>query len=190
MAIPRPVCVEGPQVGEEADRAIVGSLTRTCRTATSFWLLDCWWPPDTTASYLRSEAFERIVRAIDAVVTAAGANLQAPAFHFPLVMSNGLLERTDYVRSFPDCSVRSTRSLEESADAALLDAVEAGEDWSGFPPTGLALCSAASTPSIRLSRARYPRAVAPSRSSVSASATSPAWIRPHAGVPPARVSST
>lgn len=63
-------------------------------------------------------------------------------------MSNGLLERTDYVRSFPDLlgSVNVFVGRERE-HAALLDAVEAGEDWSGFlRPTGLALCSAACHP--------------------------------------------
>jgi seryl-tRNA synthetase len=98
--------------------------------------------------YLRSEAFERIVRGIDRMVSRAGADLGASTLHFPLVMSGALLERTDYVRSFPDLlgSVNSFTG-DDRRHAALLDAVEDGHDWSPFlEPTGLALCSAACHP--------------------------------------------
>jgi seryl-tRNA synthetase len=98
--------------------------------------------------FLRSEGFERIVRGIDAIVTRAGADLEARAYHFPLVMAGHLLEQTDYVRSFPDLlgTVNSFMG-DERGHARLLDTVESGEDWSPMlGPTGLALCSAACHP--------------------------------------------
>jgi seryl-tRNA synthetase len=98
--------------------------------------------------FLRSERFERVVRGIDSMVTHAGADHAAPAYHFPLVMSGALLDLTDYVRSFPDLlGTVNSFAGDERAHARLLDAVESGEDWStSLRPTGLALCSAACHP--------------------------------------------
>jgi len=50
--------------------------------------------------------------------------------HFPPVIPRGLLERTDYLKSFPDLtgSVHTFRG-DDKLHARLLSLVEAGEDW-------------------------------------------------------------
>jgi seryl-tRNA synthetase len=106
--------------------------------------------------YLRSGAFERVVRGIDQLVSDAGRDHDAPALHLPLVVSRSLLERTDYIRSFPDLSgVVSNFSGGDAQHHALLGALDRGEEWTPqFDVTELALCSAACHP-------LYPTIVAP-----------------------------
>src|SRR5438309_10495806 len=45
--------------------------------------------------------FEAIVRGLDAMVEAAGAEQQAEVFRFPPVISRALLERSQYLGAFP-----------------------------------------------------------------------------------------
>jgi seryl-tRNA synthetase len=97
--------------------------------------------------YLRSRAFEEIVTAIDALVTRAGTDLGAACLYFPLVMPRGLLETTDYVRSFPDMTGVVTAYAGGADDfPAFLDRVDKGEWAPSFEPTDVALCSAACHP--------------------------------------------
>ena len=114
--------------------------------------------------YLRSAAFEHVVNGIDALVTEAGADHDAPAVHIPLVVPRALLERTDYVRSFPDLvGVISTFNGEDAAHLALIEEMETDKEWAnGFELSDLALCSAACHPlypvlvsPIVQSRSRY-----------------------------------
>ncbi len=98
--------------------------------------------------YLRSQAFEEIVRGIDRLVSAAGADEHATTLHFPLVVPRTLLERTDYIRSFPDLSgTVSSYQGGELGYAGLLEALDTAQDWSAqLESTDLALCSAACHP--------------------------------------------
>lgn len=101
-------------------------------------------PTGVDGLYLRSEAFEAVVRGIDAAVRREAADEQATSYHFPLVVPATLLERTDYVRSFPDLIATLDGYLGgEAGYPGLLEAVEAGSWPEHLSPTGLGLCSAA-----------------------------------------------
>jgi seryl-tRNA synthetase len=98
--------------------------------------------------YLRSGAFEEIVTGVDRLVSAAGADLLAPVLHAPPVMTRAALERSGYLLSFPGL-VGSIHVFDgdNSAHAALLRQLAAGEDWSGeLTPADLVLCSAVCHP--------------------------------------------
>lgn len=104
-------------------------------------------PTGVDGIYLRSETFESVVRGIDAAVREEASDEQASAYHFPLVVPAALLERTDYVRSFPDLvGMLDGYHGGEAGYAELLDAVEAGRWDEHLSPTGLGLCSAACHP--------------------------------------------
>ena len=108
--------------------------------------------------YLRSGSFEAVVNGIDALVTRAGADQDAPAYHFPLVMRGDLLERTGYIKSFPDLagSVQSFTG-DDRAHATLLQAIEQGEPWrERLAATDLALCSAACHPLYPSQKGKLP----------------------------------
>lgn len=104
-------------------------------------------PTGVDGLYLRSEAFESIVRGIDAAVTKM-ATAEAPSiYHFPLVVPAVLLEQTDYVRSFPDLiGVLDSYVGGEAGYGDLLAAAEEGSWPERLEHTGLGLCSAACHP--------------------------------------------
>lgn len=100
--------------------------------------------------YLRSGAFESVVAGIDRLVSNSAADENAEQLHLPLVVPRRLLERTDYVRSFPDLAGAVTSFAGgERAYPALLEALEVDRDgtcgdWADLlEPTDLALSSAA-----------------------------------------------
>ena len=103
------------------------------------------FPSEIDGIYLRSQTFESIVAGIDRLVSETGADLGAQTLHFPLVVGRALLERTDYIRSFPDLSGSiSSYTGGEKGYASLLESLERGEDWSeSLELTDLGLCSAA-----------------------------------------------
>jgi seryl-tRNA synthetase len=80
--------------------------------------------------YGRSLAYEQIVAGIISLTTRTGAADGATTVHFPPVIPRWLLERTDYLRSFPDLtgSVHTFRG-DDRLHARLLALVEAGDDW-------------------------------------------------------------
>jgi seryl-tRNA synthetase len=80
--------------------------------------------------YGRSLAYERIVAGIVGLTSRTGADDGAVALHFPPVIPRWLLERTDYLKSFPDLtgSVHTFRG-DDKLHARLLALVEAGDDW-------------------------------------------------------------
>jgi seryl-tRNA synthetase len=98
--------------------------------------------------YLRSERFERVVRGIDGLVSAAGADEGATALHLPLVVPVEVLIKTDYLRSFPNLAgVISTFDGRDVDHVALLGALDHGEGPDGhLGVSELALCSAACHP--------------------------------------------
>jgi len=80
--------------------------------------------------YGRSFDYERIVSGIMGLTTRTGADEGATTVHFPPVIPRWLLERTDYLKSFPDLtgSVHSFRG-DDKMHARLLALVDAGDDW-------------------------------------------------------------
>lgn len=80
--------------------------------------------------YGRTLVYEEIVAGIIALTTRTGAADKAMTVHFPPVIPRWLLERTDYLKSFPDLtgSVHTFRG-DDRAHARLLALVEQGRDW-------------------------------------------------------------
>jgi seryl-tRNA synthetase len=80
--------------------------------------------------YGRSLAYEEIISGIIGLTTRTGVDDGAVTVHFPPVIPRWLLERTDYLKSFPDLtgSVHTFRG-DDKRHARLLALVEAGEDW-------------------------------------------------------------
>jgi seryl-tRNA synthetase len=98
--------------------------------------------------YGRSGTFEKVVRGIDDLVTSAGADQHAAVLHFPAVMPRLVLERSGYLRSFPD--LPGSVSVFEGDDdlhVGLLERLERGENWTELlTASDVALCSAACHP--------------------------------------------
>ncbi|HVC71253.1 MAG TPA: amino acid--[acyl-carrier-protein] ligase [Acidimicrobiales bacterium] len=80
--------------------------------------------------YGRSLAYEEIVAGITGLTSRTGADDGALAVHFPPVIPRTLLERTDYLKSFPHLigSVETFRG-DDKLHARLLALVETGADW-------------------------------------------------------------
>ena len=108
--------------------------------------------------YLRSGAFENIVRRIDDLVTKAGSDQDASTLYFPPVIPRTVLEHSGYLRAFPDL-MGSIDVFEgdEALYAELMKRFEAGEEWTGLlTASNLTLCSAACHPLYPLCRGRLP----------------------------------
>jgi seryl-tRNA synthetase len=98
--------------------------------------------------YGRSSEFEDIVERVDRLVSAYGFEDQPEVMRFPPVISRAHFERSGYLKSFPHLtgSVHSFAG-DERAHQELLEAVEAGRDWSaGLPPAAVVLTPAACYP--------------------------------------------
>jgi seryl-tRNA synthetase len=80
--------------------------------------------------YGRPRAYEEIISALAALTTRTGAADGAMSVHFPPVIARSLLEKTDYLKSFPDLtgSVHTFRG-DDAMHAQLLALVDKGEDW-------------------------------------------------------------
>jgi seryl-tRNA synthetase len=80
--------------------------------------------------YGRSLAYEEIIGGIIGLTTRTGEGDGARSLHFPPVIPRWLLERTDYLKSFPDLtgSVHTFRG-DDKLHARLLALVDAGKDW-------------------------------------------------------------
>jgi seryl-tRNA synthetase len=108
--------------------------------------------------YLRSGTFEKVVRGIDDLVTAAGADQRASVLHFPPIIPRVVLEHSGYPRSFPDL-LGSIDVFEGDDDlhAKLLERLEQGENWAELlTPSDVALCSAACHPLFPSCSGRLP----------------------------------
>jgi seryl-tRNA synthetase len=92
--------------------------------------------------------FVRTFDAVDRYVAAAGAGDHPELMRFPAVMSRSDIERTDYLRSFPDLlGAISAFSGDNESHAELLMNLDAAHDWSHvFGPTELMLVPAACYP--------------------------------------------
>jgi seryl-tRNA synthetase len=95
--------------------------------------------------YHRSGDFERIVRGIEDLVSAAGVDQQAQLLYFPPVMPRTDFQLTDYLRSFPDLIGSVDVFVGDDQDhAVLLRLAEQGHDWTeALAPAEVVLCSAA-----------------------------------------------
>jgi seryl-tRNA synthetase len=80
--------------------------------------------------YGRTLVYEEIISGIIGLTTRTGAADGAMTVHFPPVIPRSLLERTDYLKSFPDLtgSVHTFRG-DDKLHARLLGLVEEGKDW-------------------------------------------------------------
>jgi seryl-tRNA synthetase len=80
--------------------------------------------------YGRTLAYEEIIAGIIGLTTRTGAADGAMTVHFPPVIPRSLLEKTDYLKSFPDLtgSVHTFRG-DDKLHARLLGLVEEGKDW-------------------------------------------------------------
>lgn len=98
--------------------------------------------------YHRSGTFERIVRGIERIVSAAGAGGYQPLLYFPPVMPREVFVKTDYLRSFPDLTGSVDTFVGDDAEhATLLRMADEGEDWTrALSPAEVVLCSAACHP--------------------------------------------
>lgn len=98
--------------------------------------------------YGRSDTFERVASGIERVVAATGSDESPRVVRFPPVVPRQLLERTDYLRSFPTLAGSiSSFDGDEAAYARMIDEIDAGRDWgSALSVTELALCPAACHP--------------------------------------------
>jgi len=98
--------------------------------------------------YGRSGTFEKVVRGIDDLITAAGADQHASVLHFPAIVPRVVLERSGYLRSFPD--LLGSISVFEGDDdlhEQLLERIVQGKNWDELlRPSDVALCSAACHP--------------------------------------------
>lgn len=108
--------------------------------------------------YLRSGSFEKVVRGIDDLITAAGADQHASVLHFPALVPRLLLERSGYLRSFPDLLGSVNVFVgDDNLHAQLLERLERGENWAELlEPSDMALCSAACQALYPLCSGRLP----------------------------------
>ncbi|MGO9964696.1 MAG: amino acid--[acyl-carrier-protein] ligase [Acidimicrobiales bacterium] len=108
--------------------------------------------------YGRSGTFEKVVRGIDDLVTAAGADQDASVLHFPAVMPRPVLERTGYPRSFPN--LLGSVSVFDGGDeehVELLERLTHGGTWVELlTPSDVSLCSAGCHPLYPLCSGRLP----------------------------------
>jgi len=71
-----------------------------------------------------------VVRGIDDLITAAGADQHASVLHFPAIVPRVVLERSGYLRSFPD--LLGSISVFEGDDdlhEQLLERIVQGKNW-------------------------------------------------------------
>src|SRR6266536_512289 len=117
-------------------------------------------PSGVDGIYARSERFESVVDALDAMVGRFGAPDCPDVLRFPPAMPRLALARSGYLKSFPQllgaihCFCGS-----EAGHRALLQSMEAGEEWTGQQEaTDLVLTPASCYPlyPIVASRGRLP----------------------------------
>lgn len=96
----------------------------------------------------RSGQFERVVDALDALITRLGADQQAEVLRFPPAMSRTEFERSEYLKGFPQFAgtVHSFCGGEHEQQR-VLQCLERGEDWTEYQkPTYVVLTPAACYP--------------------------------------------
>jgi seryl-tRNA synthetase len=105
-------------------------------------------PSGVPGVYGRSLEFEDTIERVDRLVTASGVGDQPEVLRFPPIINRADFERSGYLKSFPHLagSVHSFTGGER-AHLDILQAVEAGRDWSAaLPHASLVLTPAACYP--------------------------------------------
>ncbi|MEI9423368.1 amino acid--[acyl-carrier-protein] ligase [Mesorhizobium sp. Cs1299R1N1] len=108
--------------------------------------------------YGRSGMFEEVIERFERLVTRLGAVDKPTRIHFPPGMSRATLEKSGYMKSFPQLAgcVHSFMG-DERGHAKLLGMMDAGQDWTELQqPTELALTPAACYPLYPTVAARGP----------------------------------
>ena len=98
--------------------------------------------------YGRSDEFENTVERVDRMVTDYGTDDRPEVMRFPPIINRSHFEKSGYLKSFPHLagSVHSFAG-NERAHLELLQAVEAGRDWSAsLSPASVVLTPAACYP--------------------------------------------
>lgn len=99
--------------------------------------------------YARSGTFEKVVRGLDDLVSAAGADQRAPVLHFPPIIPKVVLEHTGYLRSFPDLlGAVSVFEGDDELHRELLELLDQGQDWTGLLTSSLVTLSSAACHSL------------------------------------------
>jgi seryl-tRNA synthetase len=110
--------------------------------------------------YGKSDVFERILQAVDRLVTEIAKSQGAVERSFPPVLPRNTLRRTGYMENFPHLcgSVHSFEGTPRE-HVPLLEAVVAGQDWTPWlAQTDMALCPAACYPLYPTLSGRVPEA--------------------------------
>ncbi len=115
-------------------------------------------PSGVEGLYGRSGVFESIVDGIDALVSRLGHDQDAEVIRFPPAMPRSVLETSGYLNGFPHLAgTVHCFCGDERAHQALLQCLEAGEDWTGGQQcVDLALTPAACYPVYPMVAARGP----------------------------------
>ncbi len=94
--------------------------------------------------YGRSETYQEVVRALDAMVHRWALTLEATTIHVPPVLARSTFDATNYLQSFPDLmgSVHIF-SGNDRTHAELVRRVEAGGDWQALLEPGEVVLSSA-----------------------------------------------
>ncbi|WP_323073905.1 amino acid--[acyl-carrier-protein] ligase (plasmid) [Mycetohabitans endofungorum] len=98
--------------------------------------------------YGRSEVFENVIGAIDALVTRLGADQHAEVLRFPPAMNRTDFEHSEYLKGFPQLAgtVHSFCGSEHEHQR-VLQCLDRGEDWTEFQkPTYVVMTPAACYP--------------------------------------------
>ncbi|MEZ4368915.1 MAG: amino acid--[acyl-carrier-protein] ligase [Kofleriaceae bacterium] len=98
--------------------------------------------------YGKGAAFERVLEAVDRLITRSAVGDGAEALRFPPVMSRAHFEQSEFLKSFPHLAGAVTSFEGTPAEhAEMLEAIGAGRDWIAHQKlTAVALGSAACYP--------------------------------------------
>lgn len=115
-------------------------------------------PTGVSGLYARGGAFEAVVAGLERLITAAGVDDQPEVLRLPPAMPRVYLERSGYMKSFPQLAATVHAFCGgDHEHTALLGKLAAGEDWaSEQPPTDIALTPAACYPIYPMLAAQGP----------------------------------
>ncbi|MEY2447949.1 MAG: hypothetical protein QOH79_1425 [Acidimicrobiaceae bacterium] len=102
--------------------------------------------------------FEAIVEGVNRCAGEAGRDLQSTPLAFPPLLPRTTLERTDYLRSFPNL-IGEVHAFSggDREHRELLALLESGQEWATqLAPTDLALCTATCHPIYPMSTGQLP----------------------------------
>ena len=115
-------------------------------------------PTGVSGLYARGGAFEAVVAGLERLITTAGVDDQPEVLRLPPAMPRVYLERSGYMKSFPQLAATVHAFCGgDHEHTALLGKLAAGEDWaSEQPPTDIALTPAACYPIYPMLAAQGP----------------------------------